>query len=231
MDPQYTGKKIADLRKSQGRTQKDIAEKLHVSVAAVSKWERGLNFPDISLMEPLSGLLGISVSELLGLENESADKIIADMAQISVIEKKNDSKNILRKILILICAVAVFVLLSCGIYFLWHNDNAVKLLLSFGNTGYFNIAALLTGFAAWGLGIAAITVKEKWRLCTFLSFICCCFALYAPVLITDIIMRSDGWGTVEDTVFAYNFASAVLLTGTVIFNAFAWYRKNDYLLS
>ncbi len=54
MDPAYTGNQIAWLRKAKGWTQKKIAEQLHVSVSAVSKWERGLNYPDLSLMEPLA---------------------------------------------------------------------------------------------------------------------------------------------------------------------------------
>ena len=89
MDAHYTGNKITELRKSKNWTRKDIAEKLHVSVAAVSKWERGLNFPDLSLMEPLSEILEISVSELLGLENESADQVIKDITAISEEEKKD----------------------------------------------------------------------------------------------------------------------------------------------
>lgn len=43
MDMQYTGNKITALRKEKGWTQKEVAERLHVSIAAVSKWERGLN--------------------------------------------------------------------------------------------------------------------------------------------------------------------------------------------
>lgn len=43
MDAHYTGNKITELRKSKNWTRKDIAEKLHVSVAAVSKWERGVS--------------------------------------------------------------------------------------------------------------------------------------------------------------------------------------------
>ena len=57
MDTHYTVNKIAALRKKKGWTQKDIAEKLNVSIAAVSKWERGLNYPDLSIMEPLARIL------------------------------------------------------------------------------------------------------------------------------------------------------------------------------
>lgn len=51
MNAEYTGKKIAELRKNKDMTQKELAEKLHVTDKAVSKWERGVNFPDLELNE------------------------------------------------------------------------------------------------------------------------------------------------------------------------------------
>ena len=68
MDNQKTGALIAETRKELHLTQKDLAEQLHVSIQAVSKWERGLSFPDVLLLEPLAELLGLSVSELLAGE-------------------------------------------------------------------------------------------------------------------------------------------------------------------
>ena len=65
MDAHKTGGLIAQARKEKGMTQKGLAQVLHVSAQAVSKWERGLNFPDLSLLEPLGDCLGLTVSELL----------------------------------------------------------------------------------------------------------------------------------------------------------------------
>lgn len=56
---------VAQLRKEQGMTQKELAQKVYVSDKAVSKWERGLSMPDITLLIPLSQALGITVTELL----------------------------------------------------------------------------------------------------------------------------------------------------------------------
>ena len=67
MDAAYTGSRIAALRKEKGWTQRDLASLLHVTDKAVSKWERGLNFPELSLLTPLSTALGTTVSDLLGL--------------------------------------------------------------------------------------------------------------------------------------------------------------------
>ena len=68
MDNYVTGAEIRRLRESKGMTQEQLAEQLHVSAKAVSKWETGKGFPDISLLEALAEALGISVIELLSGE-------------------------------------------------------------------------------------------------------------------------------------------------------------------
>ena len=65
MDQYVTGGAIRRLREERGLTQAKLAERLDVSAKAVSKWETGKGFPDISLLEPLAGALGASVMELL----------------------------------------------------------------------------------------------------------------------------------------------------------------------
>ena len=59
------GKFIAECRKKQNLTQIQLAEKLNVTDRAVSKWERGMSLPDISLLQELSDVLNINVAELL----------------------------------------------------------------------------------------------------------------------------------------------------------------------
>ena len=70
MDNKKFSQKLVSLRKEKGLTQSDIAEKLHVSPQAVSKWENGDSMPDIDLLLPLAELLDVSVDELLGREKE-----------------------------------------------------------------------------------------------------------------------------------------------------------------
>ena len=65
MDRYVTGDVIRALREKKGLTQEALAERLFVSGKAVSKWETGKGYPDISLLEPLAAALGISVIELL----------------------------------------------------------------------------------------------------------------------------------------------------------------------
>ena len=65
MDRYVTGATIRGVRERKGMTQEELAEKIHVSGKAVSKWETGKGFPDISLLEPLARALDVSVMELL----------------------------------------------------------------------------------------------------------------------------------------------------------------------
>ena len=57
MDTVKIGKFIAECRKKKNMTQGELSEKLGISINAVSKWERGLSFPDASLYKPLTNLL------------------------------------------------------------------------------------------------------------------------------------------------------------------------------
>ncbi len=69
MDNYVTGAVIRKIRESRKMTQEELAEKLFVSSKAVSKWETGRGFPDVSLLEPLADALGLSVIELLSGED------------------------------------------------------------------------------------------------------------------------------------------------------------------
>ena len=69
MNRYVTGAVIRRLRDANKMTQEELAEKIHVSSKAVSKWETGAGFPDVSLLEPLAEALGISVIELLSGED------------------------------------------------------------------------------------------------------------------------------------------------------------------
>lgn len=84
MDAMKTGALIAQARKEKGLTQKELAEKVYVSVQAVSKWELGKNFPDLPLMEPLAEALDLTVSELLAGERGEAprDELVRDSLRL-----------------------------------------------------------------------------------------------------------------------------------------------------
>ena len=75
IDKEKFGSFVAQLRKEQGLTQREVAERLYVSDKAVSKWENDISAPDITLIGTLSEIFGISADELLGLKREVATAV------------------------------------------------------------------------------------------------------------------------------------------------------------
>ena len=88
MDASYTGNKILQLRKQKNMTQKELADLLSVTDKAVSKWERGLNFPDLLTMEKIAHIFDTSVVELLGIENYSNQQVASEITDLANSEKQ-----------------------------------------------------------------------------------------------------------------------------------------------
>ena len=96
MDPKKTGIIILEARKKYNMTQKDLAERLYVSDKAVSKWERGLCFPDISVLIPLTEILNISLYDLLRGEKvnkKEVEETLKDTINYSNCEIKRKKKK------------------------------------------------------------------------------------------------------------------------------------------
>lgn len=122
MDNKKIGSFISTLRKEKGMTQKDLAEKLNVTDKAVSKWERGVGYPEITIIPILADTLGISTSELLlgehiVIENEKKNTTIdidkTDIIVDDVIEyakQNNEDTNKRRNSFILVLLSSAFIL-------------------------------------------------------------------------------------------------------------------------
>ena len=102
VDNQKFGSFIASLRKEKGWTQLELANKLNVTDKAVSKWERGIEFPDLKMIEPLAEALDVSITEIMHAEKQMIQK------------KNNIVKNIIYNLLLLI------LLLSITIFAVWN---------------------------------------------------------------------------------------------------------------
>ena len=119
MDKERTGQLITELRKEKGLTQKQLADALNVTDKAVSKWERGLSFPDISMLEPIAETLDISIMEILAGEKKSADETITrEEAQQMIKESVELSDEEIRhkrersRLIIIIFVVITMLLIS-----------------------------------------------------------------------------------------------------------------------
>lgn len=118
MNQEKSGKFIAKLRKEKNMTQEQLAEKMGVSINAVSKWERGLSFPDVSLYKKLCKELGINIEELINGEKDNSDEA-KEKAIISTINETNKIKKNSKKMLIALCTI--FVIIIGGL--IYYNKN------------------------------------------------------------------------------------------------------------
>ena len=82
MKKKTLGMMIASLRKENGMTQFELAEKMGVTDKAVSKWERDLSCPDVNTIPKLAEVFGISVDELMQIKAESQNESKQDVTSI-----------------------------------------------------------------------------------------------------------------------------------------------------
>ncbi len=113
MNTEDCGKLIVELRKSNGLTQKELAEKLDVTDKAVSRWETGKGYPDISSLVALSELFGITVNELLAGECVEPECLpeLADKNLLNAIEQNecNKKRGLIQTIIAIVCLIAIFI--------------------------------------------------------------------------------------------------------------------------
>lgn len=114
MDVQKMGNFIKERRKDKGITQKELADKLNITDRAISKWERGICCPDISLLKELCNILNVSINELLAGEEiekleieKSEDVLIETVKQYTSVEKKQTKKLAFFTIILLVFYVVL----------------------------------------------------------------------------------------------------------------------------
>jgi len=114
MDLIKIGKYIAGKRKELGMTQKQLAEKLGMSDKSVSKWERGVCLPDVSVYSDLCLILGISINEFLAgedIEQENIEK----KSEENIIGVATDSKHKQKRLKAIICALLIFAVIAISV--------------------------------------------------------------------------------------------------------------------
>lgn len=126
MDPKKTGNIIAEARKQSNMTQKELANKLYVSDKAVSKWERGLCFPDIAVLIPLTEVLNISLYDLLRGEKMNK-KEVEETLKNTINYSNSELKRKKKKYFAVSSAIIVAILIISTIsVILISNNNEMK---------------------------------------------------------------------------------------------------------
>lgn len=178
MDQSKTGKFIAQERRAQNLTQRQLADKLAISDKTVSKWECGKGLPEVSLMLPLCEILQITVNDLLSGEKvaEGDYQKRAEENMMDLIRENAENKE--RMTLSIICGV-ITIIAVCALVMLasyLELPAAVRILLL--------VCAVLTAIA--GIGAAArLEVKAGYYECPH------CGTLFVPTM-SDYV---KGWHT------------------------------------
>ena len=114
MDLQKIGAYIAGKRKGLGLTQRELAEKLGMSDKSVSKWERGVCLPDVSVYRELCGILGISLNEFFAGEDLD-EQSLPQRSEENLLSVSKDGKSRRRRLKRIIALLAAAALLLGGL--------------------------------------------------------------------------------------------------------------------
>ncbi|MBE6900427.1 MAG: helix-turn-helix transcriptional regulator [Ruminococcaceae bacterium] len=230
LDVTKTGNLIKELRIEKGLTQKELAVKLNVSTAAVSKWENGKGFPDISILEPLSSELGISITELVNgkktEENKESDSIAKDIIEISKKEMKFEKA---RQIFVVAAFLTTILLVNAFVIFdavSSYKTNAefgipvpsilgLSMFLFGGNAIVFAIFNLILG--------NKISVQKALQIGLF-SEACCAASVWMGSVYTNYKVSVNDISAVLDTAKGIELYSRMLFLITVLINVFAYWK-------
>ena len=170
MDARTFGGFVAACRKEKGMTQAELAEKLHVTDKAVSRWERGVGFPDIATLEPLAAALEVSVLELMKSERieaahlgqEEAAGVVLDTLDGAKDQRQRERRNVLALLGGVAVADLVILLLDNlkwqgGALFIWGAGVA------------FPLFCLSGALALLGMGVWQLVNGRPWRRSILIS--------------------------------------------------------------
>lgn len=135
MNKQQFGNFIAGNRKAAGLTQKELAARVHVTDKAVSKWERALSYPDVTLLEPLAEALGLGVEELMACrrievrkdeEEEAVENTREEQPVRNLMELSRENMRSERRKHVLQTALALALMLAATLGAIWYSSTYVS---------------------------------------------------------------------------------------------------------
>ena len=185
MDAKKFGTFIATLRKENNMTQVELAQKLQVTDKAVSKWERGLGFPDINTIEPLADALGVSVLEIMRSERiaeteitqDTASAALTDIFEFVKLQRKAERKSIFKIVGgVAACLFLIFLIDGMG----W---------LGFAMV-YFPVICLLSGIALLIYGVW----RKKNKLPCLQTFVLAAVMLLIPIAVIVFLFLAGALG-------------------------------------
>lgn len=194
MEENRIGPFIRDRRLQLEMTQQQLADKLGVTDKAVSKWERSVSYPDITILRELSDALEVSVTELLAGEREHAppvppeveDVVVDTVAYAETARRKNDRWRWWTFVVLTICCLTGA--LVCFIFYcitrrLWtvnalrsiafgwavcypllRTERPVRNALIIASVGVYPFIRTFGAYRAWHLGIVVVSAAYAWMV-------------------------------------------------------------------
>ena len=190
MDARTFGGFVAACRREKGMTQAELAEKLHVTDKAVSRWERGVGFPTIATLEPLAAALEVSVLELMKSERieaahlgqEEAAGVVLDTLDVAKDQRQRERRNVLALLGGVAVADLVILLLDNlkwqgGALFIWGAGVA------------FPLFCLSGALALLGMGVWQLVNGRPWRRSILISagLLLLLILLFASILLAGAL--------------------------------------------
>ena len=213
MDAHKLGQFIAELRKENNFTQIELANKLNVTDKAVSRWERGLGFPDINTLEPLADALGISFLELMqSKRNENEDTISAKAAEELLLNTIHLSKDHSRfaKISgsIVLSVFAIIAVTVLGVLVTdWDKLNYIVLSIIF--------LLIALGVPVWGMSISQ---KAHIIVSSAISLSCAVIAVIFQLINIAQDIHINDMAAVMDTIDVVVTAACIFSGITILLN-------------
>ena len=159
MNPLEVGALIAAKRQEKSLTQKQLADLIHVTDKAVSKWEQGKNFPELTTLQSISAVLDIPPAQLLGFDEDKADAALLVGMKRHEEERANWLKDLRKRAWIsLVCNLAILVGLSCLVRFTggWALYNYPMSLAGAMNA----MLGFLIGYSIWTIRTSSDQLKR-----------------------------------------------------------------------
>lgn len=207
MDAKILGNYIAARRKELGMTQANLAEKIHVTDKAVSRWERGVGLPDIDNLEVIAKALDVSLVSLMRgktcdekhISIQDAEELVTNTIKISK-ETSNLKKGFWGSILGIF---GIIIVLLC------------ILLLRDGKIVMYFVASIITGLIAWGIPIIdRVFLKMHYVRRTMLVSVGFAFlSVWIQFLDIKNLAYTGNWSAIHDTI---NVLSAVVIMFSII---------------
>ena len=193
MDAQIFGAFLQARRRELGLTQAQLADKLHVTDKAVSRWERGVGLPDIQLLEPLAQALDLSLTELIRSERMEDGTLTREDADAALAETLALAKQRRRKVsswlsTILIGAVELFFMMVV-IFFVdvrWVRFLSFFLILQCGSAASRLVKALLYP--------EAVKKGRSWKYYLKTLIVCAAIWLYPLIFLQQPYLELENCG-------------------------------------